>query len=61
MIRNGKNGLLFVRRDPESLRQGLLRLCSVPGLKRTLGESAARDFDVKYGFDTVLRTYLELL
>ena len=61
MIRDGRNGLLFVRRDPESLRDCLLRIHADPALARLLGENAARDFEQDYGFDRVRRTYLDLL
>ena len=61
MIEDGRNGLLFIRRDVSSLKQCILRYHSDPSLAASAGEQAREEYRRHYSFDAVAAQYRELL
>ena len=64
-VENGVTGLLVPVKDPSALADALLTLLRSPDLRTKMGlagrAKAARDFDERRVFETVARTYEELL
>lgn len=64
IVEEGVTGLLIPPRDPPGLAQGLLRLCKDPQLREQmgrLGQSAAKNFDIKRHVHHFQQTYEAIL
>ncbi len=60
LIEHDKNGLLVPPRDPQALREALVRLIDNPDERKKLGESARKTIEARFNWAQILESYEDL-
>jgi len=60
IIKNEKNGLLVLPRNPEALAQAIKKLINEPDLREKLGQNAKIDVKQNFGIEKMIKKTREL-